>query len=84
MIQPRLHKQLFLDDEAIETKHGLRRTLNKPERAGPVMRPDRSLGQVSLGTGGPPQWNPDLRAWELVPVRLPRSRLPGPGREDVV
>ena len=65
MIQPRLHKQLFLDDEAIETKYGLRRTLNKPERAGPVMRPDRSLGQVSLGTGGPPQWNPDLRAWEL-------------------
>ena len=65
MIQPRLHKQLFLDDGAIETRYGLRRALNKPDRVGPVMRPDRSLGQVSLQTHGPPQWNANLRAWEL-------------------
>ena len=65
MINPRLHKQLFLDDEAIETKYGLRRTLNKPERAGPVMRPDQSLGQVSLLTSSSPQWNPEQGLWEL-------------------
>ena len=65
MIQPRLHKQLFLDDLAIETKYGLRRTLNKPDRLGPVMRPDRSRGQVSLQAHSPPQWDPDRQLWEL-------------------
>ena len=79
MIQPRLNKQLFLDDEAIETKHGLRRALNEPERAGPVMRPDRSLGQVSLQAHGPPQWNPGLRAWEL----WYQSGYRDPGSQDL-
>ena len=65
MIQPRMHKQLFLDDLAIETKYGLRRTLNKPDRAGPVMRPDRSRGQVSLQAHSPPQWDPHRQVWEL-------------------
>ena len=63
-IHPYRHKQLFLDDGAIETKRGLRRTLNKPERAGPVMRPDRSRGQVTLQSATAPQWNSEKRIWE--------------------
>ena len=64
MIYPRRHKQLFLDDDAIETKYGLRRTLNKPDRVGPVMRPDRSRGQVTLQSSSTPQWHSEKGVWE--------------------
>ena len=64
MINPRLHKQLFLDYGAIETKHGLRTTLNKPERISPILRPDRSRGQVTLQSSSTPQWNSQKGLWE--------------------
>ena len=40
-IDPYLNKQLFLDDGAIHHTYGLRRVLNRPDRMGPVLRPDR-------------------------------------------
>ena len=63
-IYPGRNKQLFLDDDAIESKYGLRRKLNEPERAGPVIRPDISRGQAGLQTASPPQWNPEKGVWE--------------------
>ena len=63
-IHPYRNKQLFLDDDAIHRTYGLRRVLNKPDRVGPVLRPDRSRGQVSLQTADPPQWNSDEGVWE--------------------
>ena len=63
-IHPGRNKQLFLDDDAIESKYGLRRKLNEPERAGPVIRPDISRGQAGLQTASPPQWNPEKGVWE--------------------
>ena len=64
MIQPYRNKQLFLDDHAIESTFGLRRVLNKPTRVGPVIRPDRSRGQISLQTADPPQWNSNKGVFE--------------------
>ena len=64
MIYPAKHKQLFLDDDAIESMYGLKRTLNKPEKVGPVIRTDQSKGQVALETADPPQWNSEKGLWE--------------------
>ena len=63
-IYPGQHKQLFLDDHAVESMRGLKRTLNEPEKVGPVMRPDRSRGQISMQTTHPPQWNSEKGLWE--------------------
>ncbi len=63
-IHPGRNKQLFLDDDAIESKYGLRRKLNQPERVGAIIRPDFQRGQGALQTASPPQWNPEKGVWE--------------------
>ena len=63
-IDPYQHKQLFLDDHAIESTSGLERVLHQPEKAGPVLTPDRSCGQISLQSRSVPQWNPEKGLWE--------------------
>ena len=79
MINPDIHKQLFLDDHAVEDKFGVIRTLHKPEKYGPVIKPDPSQGQRSLQSRSVPQWNTDKGMWEWwywtgyeVPPRGPR------------
>ena len=63
-IQPHRHRQLFLDDGAIETMSGLRRVLHQPDRCGPVLRPDRARGEKHVQSGSVPQWNADKALWE--------------------
>ena len=63
-IQPQRHKQLFLDDGAIEAMSGLQRVLHRPERCGPVLRPNRSRGEKHVQSASAPQWNPEKSLWE--------------------
>ncbi len=63
-IDPYAHRQLFLDDYAIEESSGVRRALHQPERLGAVLEPDVSRGQIAVQSKSPPWWNPDLGAWE--------------------
>ena len=63
-INPARHKQLFLDDYAIESMSGAKRTLHPPQRCGPAIRPDRSREQVSLQSRSAPQWNSEKGIWE--------------------
>ncbi len=64
MIEPARHKQLFLDDGAIESMSGVQRVLHQPTRHGIALGPDHSLGQTYVQTRSVPQWNPDLGLWE--------------------
>ena len=64
MINPDIHKQLFLDDYPIEQLSGVVRTLHRPEKLGPVIKPDPSRGQKALQSRSVPQWNPDMGLWE--------------------
>ncbi len=64
MINPSAHKQLFLDDAAIASMQGLTRQLHQPYDHQPVLRPDQSVGQVSVQSRSAPQWNPDKGLWE--------------------
>ncbi len=63
-IDPVRHKQLFLDDHAVESMSGVKRTLHRPDKPGPVLRPDRSLGQTALQSRSVPQWNSEKGLWE--------------------
>ena len=64
MIRPDRHKELFLDDYAIESTSGVQRTLHQPEKQGPVLAPDRSREQVLVQSSSSPQWNPEKGIWE--------------------
>ncbi len=63
-IHPHRHKQLFLDNGAIEAMSGLQRVLHRPERCGPVLRPDHSRGEKHVQSGSVPQWNSEKSLWE--------------------
>ena len=58
------HRQLFLDDYAIEDMEDVRRVLHQPHDRRPVMTPDVSRGQTQLQSKNPPWWNPELGVWE--------------------
>ena len=69
LIEPHKHRQLFVDDAALETgggaqNHGWTRTMHPPKKCGPVIRPDLSRGQRSLQSRSAPQWNPEKGVWE--------------------
>ena len=74
-IHPGRNKQLFLDDDAIESKYGLRRKLNQPERVGAIIRPDFQRGQGALQTASPPQWNPREGRLGVVVPRVAEKHL---------
>lgn len=63
-IDPIRHRQLFLDDGAIEGMTSLRRVLHQPARSGPVIRPDRSQGERAVQSSSVPQWNSERKIWE--------------------
>jgi hypothetical protein len=63
-IDPTQHKQLFLDDHAVQGMEGVRRRLHQPEKQGPVLRADVSHGQNDVQSRNPPQWNSDKGLWE--------------------
>ena len=69
LIEPEKHRQLFVDDSALETtgavqNHGWTRTMHPPVKCGPVIRPDVSQGQRSLQSRSVPQWNSEKEIWE--------------------
>ena len=57
LINPRKYRQLFLDDGAIESQKGTRRTLHPPKKCGPLIK-----GGYQSRTA--PQWNADKGIWE--------------------
>ena len=63
-IHPERHKQLFLDDHAVESMDGVTRTLHQPEKQGAVLRGDVSAGQTGVQSRSSPQWNSDRQLWE--------------------
>jgi len=63
-IDPHLHRQLFLDDGAIEAMSGLRRVMHQPVNTGPVILPERSRGEVAVQSSSVPQWNSEREVWE--------------------
>ena len=64
LIEVAKHKQLFLDDYAVETMDGLVRTLHPVDKQGPVIEPDESTGQLAVQSNSPPIWNPDRGLYE--------------------
>ena len=64
LIDAATHKQLFLDDYAIETMDGLVRTLHPVDKQGPVIEPDESIGQLAVQSSSPPIWNADEGLYE--------------------
>ena len=64
MIDPKKHRQLFLDDDAVWRTHGIRRSLHQPERFGPLVEGDPTLGETSVASWSAPQWNSDKDLWE--------------------
>ena len=64
MIDPALHKQLFLDDGAVAQMTDVTRVLHSPEKCGPVLRPDRSREQIALQSRSVPQWSSERGIWE--------------------
>ena len=77
MIEPDRHKQLFLDDGAIESMSGVERVLHRPKKHGIVLAPDLSRGQTSVQTRSAPQWNPETGLWEWWYWALSKGRLYG-------
>ncbi len=57
LIDPKTHRQLFVDDFAIETATRTSRTLHSPKKWGPVI-----TGGIQSRTC--PQWNPEKNLWE--------------------
>ena len=55
-IHPERHKQLFLDDHAVESAAGVTRTLHQPEKQGAVLRGDVSAGKTGVQSRSSPQW----------------------------
>ena len=64
LIDPGKHRQLFLDDFSIEQIMRVKRTVHPPKKMGPVLRPNRSLGETSIQSLSLPQWNSEKDIWE--------------------
>ena len=64
MIHPDHHKQLFLDDNAIDELQNVHRILHRPQKCGSVIKPDQSRSQVALQSRSVPQWNTEKDLWE--------------------
>ena len=64
LINPVRHRQLFLDDHAVEKTYGVKRALHQPQKDQPVLMPDRSLDQVLVQSIDEPQWNSEKKVWE--------------------
>lgn len=64
LINPKEHRQLFLDDHALDRVSGINRVLHQPQKYGPVITPDSSMGQKSLQAESVPQWNSEKSMWE--------------------
>lgn len=58
MIDPKKHRQLFLDDFALESMKGTTRTLHSPKKWGPV------INGKGVQSRSCPQWNSEKKLWE--------------------
>ncbi|MBC8871005.1 MAG: hypothetical protein H8E44_16390 [Planctomycetes bacterium] len=64
-------KQLFLDDFAVQSMKGLRRTMHQPEKRGPVFRPDGPADGIRVQTASAPVWVPDEGVYKLFYMAFP-------------
>jgi hypothetical protein len=64
LLTPYSHKQLFFDDHALASTHGLTRRFHQPHDHQAVLRPARAVGQVAVQSRSAPQWNRDKAVWE--------------------
>lgn len=64
LVNPRKHRQLFLDDHGIQSMSGLLRKLHQPKRKGPVLKANQLLHQTLVQSNSVPQWNTDKGIWE--------------------
>ena len=64
LIEPKKHRQLFLDDHVVWRTHGIQRSLHQPERCGPVIRADQYRGETNVASLSVPQWNSEKQLWE--------------------
>jgi len=62
---PAGERQLFLDDVDIGRMENLKRTMHAPAKKGAVIRPDTSLGVVSIQLRMAPIWSPKKKVWQL-------------------
>ena len=60
-------KQLFLDDYVIKRVHNLRRVLHQPAKIvpEPVISPEHSWENVTVGTRNTPYWDSGEKVWKL-------------------
>ena len=58
LINPKKHRQLFLDDFAVESMRGTTRTLHSPKKWGPVIQGG------GIQSRSCPQWNSAKKLWE--------------------
>lgn len=77
LINPAQHKQLFLDDGAIESRTGVKRVLHQPEKQGPVIGRDRSRQETMVQSFSAPSGAPKKRSgsggikWKMWFCRTP-------------
>ena len=64
LIDPKSHKQLFIDDHAIERTFAIKKNMHKPSRKGAVLKADQGIGQVRVASWSPPLWNGEKDLWE--------------------
>ena len=64
-VVPAGERQLFLDDVDIANLQNLVRTMHQPDKKGAVIRPDPSLGLVSIQIRMTPIWHPEKKVWQI-------------------
>ncbi|NKB70360.1 MAG: hypothetical protein GKR89_25090 [Candidatus Latescibacteria bacterium] len=57
LIDPKTHRQLFLDDGAIDSKERVRQVVNPPTKHGPLIN-------GGIQSRSAPLWNPEKQCWE--------------------
>jgi len=57
-------KELFLDDDHVNSLTRLTRCMGEVERMGPILEPDSDAGEVAMQTRSSPIWNPEREIWQ--------------------
>ncbi|MCP4852936.1 MAG: hypothetical protein GY903_00390 [Fuerstiella sp.] len=64
-------KQLVLDNHAIQTMTGLRRTMHEPEKKGAVFQPKGTTDGIRVQTSSAPVWVPGEDVYKLFYMAFP-------------
>lgn len=64
-------KRLFLDDQAVERRTGVRRTMHQPDKKGAVFRPVGPADGIRVQTASAPVWVPEEGVYRLFYMAFP-------------